>query len=101
MIGQINDELLQSLYFPHSSSKVLVALAFIILISVGLTAAILIRKQKLNNKSKVILLSISFVFGGIILGGAPNVVLVIQNIKNIMDRRKKCYKLLVRNYSVI
>lgn len=80
MIGQINDEFLQSLYFPHSYSKVLIALAFVILISVGLIAAILIRKQKLNNRSKVILLSISFVFGGIVLGGVPNIVLVIQNI---------------------
>jgi len=50
------------------------------LISVGLLAAILIRNQKLNNKLKIILLSISFIFGGIILGGVPNVVLVIQNI---------------------
>ena len=40
----------------------------------------MIRSQKLNNKLKVLLLAISFVFGGIILGGVPNVVLVIQHI---------------------
>lgn len=77
MINQIDS---QSLYFAHSDSLLLIILSFIILISVGLIAAILIRKQLLTNKSKIILLSISFLFGGIILGGVPNVVLVIQNI---------------------
>jgi polyferredoxin len=68
------------LYFPHIDIKILVVLSFIILISVGLLSAILIRKQKLNNKLKIILLSSSFIFGGIILGGVPNVVLVFQHI---------------------
>ena len=62
------------------TSIVLMILAFVILISVGLVAVILLRTQKLNDKLKIILLSISFVFGGIILGGVPNVVLVIQHI---------------------
>ncbi|MGB5911617.1 MAG: 4Fe-4S binding protein [Promethearchaeia archaeon] len=76
MINQTINEL----YFPHYNIKILVVLSFIILISVGLISAILIRKQKLNNNLKVILLSTSFIFGGIILGGVPNVVLVFQQI---------------------
>ena len=80
MISQNFDEYLQSLYFPHRNIVILVILSFIILISVGLFAVILLRSQKLNNKLKIILLSISFIFGGIILGGVPNVVLVIQHI---------------------
>ena len=80
MIHQKFDEWIQSLYFPHRNFFILVILSFVILISVGLFAVILIRKQKLNNKLKVVLLSISFIFGGIILGGVPNVVLVIQHI---------------------
>jgi len=80
MISQNFDEYLQSLYFPHRNIVILVILSFVILISVGLFAVILLRNQKLNNKLKIILLSISFIFGGIILGGVPNVVLLIQHI---------------------
>ncbi len=80
MIDQIFDDLVQSLYFPHSNNIILIILAFIILISVGLVAVFLLRSQKLNDKFKIVLLSISFIFGGIILGGVPNVVLVIQHI---------------------
>ncbi len=80
MINQKSNKSMQTLFFPHSDIFILVVLAFVILISVGLLAGILLRKQKLNNKLKVILLSISFIFGGIILGGVPNVVLVIQQI---------------------
>ena len=80
MITQQNRELIESFYFYHSYSIILTVLAFIILISVGLISAILLRKQKLNNKLKIILLSISFIFGGIILGGVPNVVLAFQHI---------------------
>jgi hypothetical protein len=80
VINQIFDILLQSLYFPHIENKVLVVLSFIILISVGLFAVILLRSQKLNNRLKIGLLSITFIFGGIILGGVPNVILVIQHI---------------------
>ena len=79
MIIQKDNELVQSLYFHHSYSIILIVLSFVILISVGLIAAILLRKQILNNKLKIIL-SISFIFGGIILGGVPNVVLAMQNI---------------------
>jgi len=70
----------QNLYFPHFDIKLLVVLSFVILISIGLVAVILIRKQKMNNRLKIILLSISFIFGGVILGGVPNVVLIIQHI---------------------
>ncbi|MFX0075696.1 MAG: 4Fe-4S binding protein, partial [Candidatus Hermodarchaeota archaeon] len=80
MINQIFDELEQALYFPHNDNLLLVILAFVILISVGIVAVILLRSQKLNDKWKLILLSVSFIFGGIILGGVPNVVLVIQHI---------------------
>ncbi len=80
MINQIFDDSVQALYFPHNSSIILIVLSFIVLISVGLLAGILLRKQKLNNKIKLVLLSVSFIFGGIILGGVPNVVLVIQHI---------------------
>ena len=80
MISKSYDEFIQSLYFPHRDIILLVILSFIILISVGLLAAILLRSQKLDNKSKLVLLSISFIFGGIFLGGVPNVVLVIQHI---------------------
>jgi ferredoxin len=79
-MNQIFDETVQALYFPHRDSIILLILSFVILISVGLIAVILLRKQKLNNALKIILLSISFVFGGITLGGVPNVVLVIQHI---------------------
>ena len=74
------DDLVQSLYFPHNNNIILIILAFVILISIGLVAVILLRSQKLNNKFKIVLLSISFILGGIILGGVPNVVLVIQHI---------------------
>ena len=80
MIKQKFDGSIQTLYFPHNGIFILVVLSFVILISVGLTAGILLRKQRLNNKLKIILLSISFIFGGIILGGVPNVVLVLQHI---------------------
>jgi len=80
MIIQEDNELNRALYFPHSYSILLIVLSFVILISVGLTAAILLRKQKLNPKSKIILLSISFIFGGIFLGGVPNLVLAFQHI---------------------
>lgn len=80
MINQNFDELIQSLYFPHFNSIILIILSFIILISVGLIAIVLLRAQKLNNKLKIVLLSISFIFGGLILGGVPNVVLIIQHI---------------------
>ena len=80
MIIQQSNELDRSLYFPHSSSIILIVLSFVILISVGLIAAILLRKQKMNTTSKIILLSISFIFGGILLGGVPNVVLALQHI---------------------
>ncbi|MFW9999736.1 MAG: 4Fe-4S binding protein [Candidatus Hodarchaeota archaeon] len=80
MINQNFDESIQTLYFPHINIFILVILSFVILISVGLFAAILLRSQKLTNKIKILLLSISFIFGGIILGGVPNVVLVIQHI---------------------
>ncbi|MFX1590859.1 MAG: 4Fe-4S binding protein [Promethearchaeota archaeon] len=80
MIKQKFDESIQMLYFPHSGILILVVLSFIILISIGLLAGFLLRKQKLNNKLKIILLSISFIFGGILLGGVPNVVLVLQHI---------------------
>ncbi|MFW9972610.1 MAG: 4Fe-4S binding protein [Candidatus Odinarchaeota archaeon] len=80
MILQSFDDWVQSLYFPHINNIILVILSFVILISVGLLAVILLRNQKLNNNLKIVLLSISFIFGGIILGGVPNVVLVIQHI---------------------
>ena len=80
MLIQFLDDLLQSLYFPHQDNRILIVLAFIILISVGLIGAILLSNQKLNNRIKVGLLSISFIFGGLILGGVPNVVLVYQHI---------------------
>jgi ferredoxin len=80
MVSQSFDEYLQSLYFPHRNILILIIFSFIILISVGLSAVILLRNQKMNNKLKIILLSISFIFGGVILGGVPNVVLVIQHI---------------------
>jgi polyferredoxin len=80
MIIQKPNKSMQDLFFPHNDIFILVVLAFVILISVGLIAGILLRKQKFNNNLKIILLSISFIFGGIILGGVPNVVLVIQQI---------------------
>ena len=80
MIMQIYIETAQSLYFPHSNILLLVILSFIILISVGLTAVYFLRMQNLSIKLKIILLTISFIFGGFILGGVPNVVLVIQHI---------------------
>jgi len=36
--------------------------------------------EGLNNKLKIILLSITFIYGGIISGAVPNVVLEIQHI---------------------
>ncbi|MFW9942905.1 MAG: 4Fe-4S binding protein [Candidatus Thorarchaeota archaeon] len=80
MINKKFDDSVKFLYFPHINNLILVILSFVILISVGLLAGFLLRKQKLNNKLKIILLSISFIFGGIILGGVPNLVLVIQHI---------------------
>ena len=80
MITQSFDEWVQSLYFPHSDNIILIILAFVVLISVGLLAVIFLRNQKMNNRLKILLLAISFIFGGIILGGVPNVVLVIQHI---------------------
>jgi polyferredoxin len=80
MINQIFSSLIQDLYFPHSDIFILVILSFVILISVGLLAVFLFRSQKMNKKLKIILLSISFIFGGIILGGVPNVILIIQHI---------------------
>jgi len=73
-------EILQNLYFPHEGNRLLVISAFVVLISVGLSAAILIRKKKFNKRLKIVLLSISLIFGGLILGGVPNVVLLIQNL---------------------
>ncbi len=80
MINQNFDDWVRSLYFPHNDNIVLLVLSFVILISVGLLATVLLRSQKLDNKLKLVLLSISLIFGGIILGGVPNVVLVFQHI---------------------
>ena len=80
MISQGFDESIKLVYFPHRDYFILIILSFIILISVGLCAVYLIRNQKLTNRIKLILLSISFIFGGIILGGVPNVVLLFQHI---------------------
>ncbi|MHA2471655.1 MAG: 4Fe-4S binding protein [Promethearchaeota archaeon] len=80
MINQNFDDWVRSLYFPHNDNIVLLVLSFVILISVGLLATVLLRSQKFDNKLKLVLLSISLIFGGIILGGVPNVVLVFQHI---------------------
>jgi len=70
----------RSLYFPHGNNIILIILAFIVPITIGLLAVYLLRKQQMTNRWKIILLATSFVFAGIILGGVPNVVLVIQQI---------------------
>jgi polyferredoxin len=71
---------MQNLYFPHEGIRILVILAFVVTITVGLAAAILIRKKRLTKNLKILLLLVSLIFGGIILGGVPNVVLIIQNL---------------------
>jgi polyferredoxin len=71
---------LQNLFFPHEGLPILMIFSIVILFLIGAAAAILIRKKRLSRQLKILLLSVAFIFGGILLGGFPNLVLVIQNI---------------------
>ncbi len=63
-----------SKYFPHFGNALFAGLAILIMFLVGLSAAILIYKNKLTKKIKILLLSISLLCGGILFGGFPNVI---------------------------
>ena len=68
------DQLDYSKYFPHFGNELLVGLAILVMFLVGLSAAILIYKNKMTKNVRIILLSISFFCGGILFGGFPNVI---------------------------
>ncbi|MFX1392958.1 MAG: 4Fe-4S binding protein [Promethearchaeota archaeon] len=68
------DQLDYSKYFPHFGDGLFVGLAILLMVLVGLTAAILISKNRMTKKMRIILLSISFLCGGILFGGFPNVI---------------------------
>lgn len=70
----IENQLDYSKYFPHFGNALFAGLAILIMFLVGLTAAILIYKNKLTKKIKIVLLSISLICGGILFGGFPNVI---------------------------
>ena len=76
MIQKMNftEELDYSKYFPHFESGLLVGIAILIMFLIGLLAAILVYKNKMTNKMKIILLSISVLCGGILFGGFPNII---------------------------
>ncbi|MFW9899049.1 MAG: 4Fe-4S binding protein [Candidatus Thorarchaeota archaeon] len=68
------DQLDYSKYFPHFGNELLVGLAILVMFLLGLSAVILIYKNKMTKKVRIILLSISFFCGGILFGGFPNVI---------------------------
>lgn len=70
----MENQLDYSKYFPQFDNALLVGFLILGVVFIGLTAFILIRQRKLTMKRKIILLSISIIYGGFILGGFPNVV---------------------------
>lgn len=59
----MSDQLDYSKYFPHFEDPILAGIAILIMFLVGLTAGILIYKNKMTKISKIVLLLISIVFG--------------------------------------
>ena len=74
MTNQMTDQLDYSKYFPQFNNALLVGFLILGVFLIGLTAFILIRQRKLTKRIKIILLSISVIYGGFILGGFPNVI---------------------------
>ena len=74
MTNQMTDQLDYSKYFPQFNNALLVGFLILGVFLIGLTAFILIRQRKLTKRTKIILLSISVIYGGFILGGFPNVI---------------------------
>ncbi|MFX1340007.1 MAG: 4Fe-4S binding protein [Promethearchaeota archaeon] len=72
--SSMENQLDYSKYFLQFDNALLVGFLILGVVVIGLTAFLLIRQRKLTIKKKIILLSISVVYGGFILGGFPNVV---------------------------
>ena len=68
------DQLNYSKYFPHFGNELLAGIAILLMFLIGMFAAILIYKNKMSNKIKIVLLSISLLCGGILFGGFPNII---------------------------
>ena len=68
------DQLNYSKYFPQFDDALLVGFLILGVFIIGLTAFFLIRQRKLTIKKKVVLLTISIIYGGFILGGFPNII---------------------------
>jgi polyferredoxin len=70
----MENQLDYSKYFIQFDDALLVGFLILGVIIIGLTAFLLIQKRKLTVKKKLVLLSISVIYGGFILGGFPNVI---------------------------
>jgi len=70
----MENQLDYSKYFPQFDNALLVGFLILGVVLIGLIAFLLIQQRKLTIKKKFLLLSISIIYGGFILGGFPNVV---------------------------
>jgi polyferredoxin len=70
----MENQLDYSKYFPQFDNALLVGFLMLGVVLIGLTAFILIWQRKLTIKRKIALLLISIIYGGLILGGFPNVI---------------------------
>ena len=68
------DQLDYSKYFPQFDDALLVGFLILGVFIIGLTAFLLIRQRKLTINKKIVLLTISIIYGGFILGGFPNII---------------------------
>lgn len=72
--SSMENQLDYSKYFLQFDNALLVGFLILGVVLIGLTAFILIWKRKLTISRKILLLSVSVIYGGFILGGFPNVV---------------------------
>lgn len=72
--SSMENQLDYSKYFLQFDNALLVGFLILGVVLIGLAAFILIWKRKLTISRKILLLSVSVIYGGFILGGFPNVV---------------------------
>ncbi|TFG15657.1 MAG: 4Fe-4S binding protein [Promethearchaeota archaeon] len=72
--SSMENQLDYSKYFPQFDNALLVGFLMFGVVLIGLVAFILIRQRKLTIRRKILLLSITIIYGGFVLGGFPNVI---------------------------
>jgi polyferredoxin len=72
--SSMENQLDYSKYFPQFDNALLVGFLMLGVVLIGLVAFILIWQRKLTIHRKTLLLSITIIYGGFVLGGFPNVI---------------------------